>query len=85
MPDILDDKHKKVNEVRRIINEPSIEEEILETVIKIRPDKVVPNEYQSKCEILMDLCLKHFDRHRAMLIDDYNNLMTQAQEKYDGK
>jgi len=33
----------------------------------------------------MDLCLKHFDRHRAMLFDDYNNLMTQAQEKYDGK
>ena len=52
---------------------------------KAKPDKVTPNEYQSKCEILMDLCLKHFDRHRVMLIDDYNNLMTQAQEKYDGK
>jgi len=52
---------------------------------KVNPDKVVPNEYQSKCEILMDLCLKHFDRHRAMLFDDYNNLMTQAQEEYDNQ
>jgi len=52
---------------------------------KAKPDKVVPNEYQSKCEILMDLCLNHFYRHRAMLIDDYNDLMTQAQEKHDGK
>lgn len=48
-------------------------------------NEVAPDEYQSKCEILMDLCLKHFDRHRAMLFDDYNNLMTQAQEEYDNQ
>lgn len=46
-------------------------------------DKAEREEYQTKCEILMDLCLDWLDRYRVISLEDYDNLMTDSQAKYD--
>jgi|TARA_R100001530_G_scaffold46428_1_gene34904 hypothetical protein len=42
--------------------------------------KTDPVEYQTRCEILMDLCIKWLDDFPVITIDDYDNLMVEAQE-----
>ena len=39
-----------------------------------------PVEHQTKCEILLDLCIKWLDDFPVITIDDYDNLMVEAQE-----
>ena len=45
--------------------------------------KTDPVEYQTKCEILMDLCIKWFERFPAITRNDYDKLMTNSQEVFD--
>ena len=44
-----------------------------------------PAEYQSKCEILMDLCIKWLNDFPVITIDDHDDLMVEAQEIYNNQ
>ena len=45
--------------------------------------KTDPVEYQTKCEILIDLCVKWLDKFPALTRQDYDALMTKSQEVFD--
>jgi len=47
--------------------------------------KIDPVEYQTKCEILTDLCVKWLDKFPAITSKDYDDLMTKSQEVFNNQ
>jgi hypothetical protein len=47
--------------------------------------KTDPVEYQTKCEILTDLCVKWLDKFPALTSKDYDDLMTKSQEVFNNQ